>query len=86
MIKEVKKEIKLEKENLTKESRSYNKDKPVKSEKESRHSACDEKTFREQKEMKQLLPQDESLKKEKRKHLLKKEKRKEKDFKETENG
>ena len=33
--------------------------------------------------MKQLLPQDKSPKKEKRKHFLKKEKRKEKDFKEN---
>merc|ERR1712228_1054568 len=57
MMKEIKKEIKTEKESLTKESRLYNEDKSVKSEKESRYPACDEKTFRKQKDMKQLLIQ-----------------------------
>ena len=43
-------EVNITGRDTAKESRSYNKGKPLKSEKESRHSACDEKTFRKQKE------------------------------------
>merc|ERR1712203_51311 len=82
--KEIKKEIKAEKDICVKDVKQPSVDEKLsKKDKDSRRSLVEEKSFKKDKDFRQTLGEEKSSKKDKKKHMMKKEKRRDKEPKEN---